>query len=186
MNTDLDLSARRGRGSPLLGQQLGNNQWKHCYIMLMEMALPNPVVTCGIYYRDEFLLIRRHDGAKKFGGLWAFPGGKVETGETVIGAIRREIKEETGLELTDRFFFVDSYFYGQSLGLHFAVFSTGNKVTCERGVEHQWLNDLTSLQSLPRIPGIDYHVVHTNKLMQSKSGELSLNAADYVPNKYIN
>jgi 8-oxo-dGTP pyrophosphatase MutT (NUDIX family) len=54
---------------------------------------PIPVVTCTIYKGKQFLVIRRRDGAKKFGGHWGFPGGKVEIGETIAGAIRREVKE---------------------------------------------------------------------------------------------
>ncbi|HUD10908.1 MAG TPA: NUDIX domain-containing protein [Candidatus Saccharimonadia bacterium] len=150
------------------------------------MDLPNPVVTCSVYYEDTFLVIRRRDAAKKFGGLWAFPGGKVEKSETVAGAIRREILEETNLELTDRLFFIDSYYYGSSLGLHFAVFAINNDVTCEAGVEHLWLASLDELQALPRIPGIDYHVVRANELMAGPTSETSLDAIDYVPAKYLN
>lgn len=147
---------------------------------------PIPVVTCTIYQGDKFLVIRRHDKAKKFGGLWAFPGGKVEIGETIAGALVREVKEETDLDLKDQALFIDSYHYGDSFGLHFAVFAKSGKVTCEAGVEHRWLEDLAALQKLPRIPGIDFHIVKATELMTQTSPGLSLNTIDYTPEKYIN
>lgn len=147
---------------------------------------PITVVTCTIYYKDKFLVIRRHDEAKKFASVWGFPGGKVEVGETVIGALRREITEETELELTDEFFFVDSYYYGDSLGLHFTAFATGGAVVCEPGVEYEWLENIEELQKLPRIPGIDFHIVQSDKLRTKGAEGLSLNAVDYTPDKYLN
>ncbi len=150
------------------------------------MAAPTPVVTSTVYYRDSFLVIRRHDKAKKFGGTWGFPGGKVEQGETIAGALVREVKEETGLQLEDKLLFLDSYYYGDSLGLHFAVFSKSDKVTTEPGVDYQWLNSLKELQKLPRIPGIDFHILQAGKLIDQQSSFLSLSAVDYLPGKYIN
>ena len=147
---------------------------------------PTPVVTCTIYYAGKFLVIRRRDDAKKFGGTWGFPGGKVECGETIAGALAREVTEETALNLEDRPLFVDSYFYGDSLGLHFAVFSKSDAVISEPGVEHKWLASLAELQQLPRIPGIDFHIVQAERLLAQDSALLSFGAIDYIPSKYIN
>jgi 8-oxo-dGTP diphosphatase len=48
---------------------------------------------------DQVLLVRRKH--EPFAGCYALPGGFVEIGETVEGACRREVQEETGLEVSD-------------------------------------------------------------------------------------
>lgn len=48
---------------------------------------------------DELLLIQRADGIRK-GGHWCFPGGHVEPGENSRTALRRELAEELGIEIT--------------------------------------------------------------------------------------
>lgn len=144
------------------------------------------VVTCTIYSEDKFLVIRRRDGAKKFGGKWGFPGGKVEQGETIVGALQREVEEETGLRLEDRLLFVDSYFYGDTLGLHFTAFAISDDVTPEPEVEFKWLASLHELQELPRIPGIDYHITRTQALLKQDDALLSMRELNYTPDKYVN
>ena len=47
---------------------------------------------------DELLMIRRAAGVPK-GGTWCFPGGHVEPNENPRSAIRREFREELGLEI---------------------------------------------------------------------------------------
>jgi len=46
----------------------------------------------------KFLLVRQ--GSGYWGGLWIFPGGKLELGETLEAAARREVLEETGCDFT--------------------------------------------------------------------------------------
>jgi 8-oxo-dGTP diphosphatase len=46
----------------------------------------------------EFLLTSRPEG-KVYAGYWEFPGGKLEAGESVETALRRELTEEIGIEI---------------------------------------------------------------------------------------
>ncbi|WP_274424229.1 NUDIX hydrolase [Chelativorans sp. YIM 93263] len=52
-------------------------------------------VSLVVYADGHFLLVRR--GRPPAEGLFAFPGGRVETGETAEEAVLRELHEETGL-----------------------------------------------------------------------------------------
>ncbi len=45
---------------------------------------------------DQFLLTSRPEG-KVYAGYWEFPGGKLEAGESVEQALRRELQEERGI-----------------------------------------------------------------------------------------
>jgi len=51
------------------------------------------VVAAVIARGDDLLVTRRLDGAH-LGGLWEFPGGKVQAGESRVAALIREIREE--------------------------------------------------------------------------------------------
>ena len=50
--------------------------------------------------RGRLFLARRGIKAKNESGLWEFPGGSVEFGETMAAALRREMREEFGIEIT--------------------------------------------------------------------------------------
>ena len=57
-------------------------------------------VAVGVLLRSngEFLLTSRPPG-KVYEGYWEFPGGKLEAGETVEAALRRELQEEIGINI---------------------------------------------------------------------------------------
>ena len=58
-----------------------------------------PVVAAAISRADGRFLLQRRPAGKHHAGLWEFPGGKVETGETPAVALVREIAEELDIVL---------------------------------------------------------------------------------------
>ncbi|MGF1498024.1 MAG: A/G-specific adenine glycosylase [Elainellaceae cyanobacterium] len=71
-------------------------------IPMTESRAPVPHKTIGvavIWNGQGQILIDRRRQEGLLGGLWEFPGGKVEPGETVPACIQREIREELGIEV---------------------------------------------------------------------------------------
>jgi 8-oxo-dGTP diphosphatase len=65
------------------------------------MNLPTPVrVLAAVIERDGRFLICRRPAHKRHGGLWEFPGGKIESGETDFQAAERELAEELDVRVT--------------------------------------------------------------------------------------
>ena len=65
----------------------------------IEERVPVDVAVGVLVDRDgRFLLTSRPEG-KVYAGYWEFPGGKLEAGETVEAALRRELHEEIGIEI---------------------------------------------------------------------------------------
>jgi len=56
------------------------------------------VVACALIDADDRVLIAQRPAGKSMAGLWEFPGGKVEPGETPESALIRELSEELGVE----------------------------------------------------------------------------------------
>lgn len=58
---------------------------------------PQLAVSAGIFRDGKILLVRRAREPSK--GVYTFPGGRVEFGESLTEALAREIQEETGLKI---------------------------------------------------------------------------------------
>jgi len=58
------------------------------------------VAACALVDADGRVLLAKRPQGKSLAGLWEFPGGKVETGETPEKTLIRELKEELGIDVT--------------------------------------------------------------------------------------
>lgn len=64
------------------------------------MTSPGKIrVVAAVIERDGRYLVGERPTNKRHGGLWEFPGGKLEFGETVLVAARRELTEELGVQV---------------------------------------------------------------------------------------
>jgi 8-oxo-dGTP diphosphatase len=66
----------------------------------VNLELPHKQIGVAVIWNQtgQILIDRRKVGGT-MGGLWEFPGGKIEPGETVEACIAREIKEELAIEI---------------------------------------------------------------------------------------
>ena len=78
------------------------------------------VVAAVIEDNDRFLVTRRQAGVH-LAGLWEFPGGKIDSGETHAAALQREIREEldAGLEVGELVFHVTHEYPERTISLFF-------------------------------------------------------------------
>jgi len=78
-------------------------------------------VVAAVIRRDGKILITQRLDNVDLAGLWEFPGGKVEAGESFDAALQREISEELGVKIRigNEFFTVDHDYPTKSVRLHF-------------------------------------------------------------------
>jgi mutator protein MutT len=153
---------------------------------MKDKIYPNPVITFVIQYKGKYILLHRGKNEKNYADLWAFPGGKVELGETAIETIVREAQEEVGLTLKKKIAFLDTYAFGSSVGLAFLVEATSDKVTLSDDFQaYSWVSSLRDLKKYPCVPGIYNHLKYAlavrknNMFMQTRDANL-------LPKNYIN
>lgn len=65
----------------------------------MNITKPHFDVSAGILTEEGRILITRRPEGTHLGGLWEFPGGKQEAGETAEVCLKRELMEELGIRV---------------------------------------------------------------------------------------
>lgn len=64
----------------------------------MTSATLFPVVAAALIDGEGRVLLQQRPAGKAMAGLWEFPGGKIEAGETPEAALSRELREELGVD----------------------------------------------------------------------------------------
>lgn len=112
-------------------------------------------VAVGVLMRPggEFLLTSRPEG-KVYAGYWEFPGGKLEPGESVELALRRELQEEIGVTIGAALAWKEQMVdYPHALvRLHFRkVFDWSGCLQMNEGQQYSW--ERLPVQCAPVLPG---------------------------------
>ena len=104
---------------------------------------------------DHYFVTRRQKGVH-LEGLWEFPGGKCEAGESLADGLRRELKEELGVDavIGTEVLTVTHDYPDRSVELHFLSCRLLNSPIAMLGQEMRWVAR-TDLPSLPFPPADD-------------------------------
>jgi mutator protein MutT len=103
----------------------------------------------AIIKKDNRYLIQKRPSHGLLADLWEFPGGKRQTGETLIEALQREMEEELGVSLKEpRFLTKVTHAYTRfQVTLHAFSCQTEKKIRIEQG-KHKWIT-LKGLRHFP-------------------------------------
>lgn len=115
---------------------------------------PISAVSAAVFHEGRFLIVRR--GRPPAYGLYAFPGGRVEAGETLEDAVRREVREETGAIVDGVRHIIDIDIPSEAdaattefvLSVHFARFAGGDVVAGDDADTVAWL----TVEEMARLP----------------------------------
>ncbi len=117
-------------------------------------ALPRRiVVTAAVIEQDGRFLVTRRPRGVHLEGLWEFPGGKCEPGETHVASLEREMVEElaTGVVVGREVFTVTHAYPDRVVELHFFECRLTATPTAALGQEMRWVSR-EELRSLPFPP----------------------------------
>ncbi|MBU2876640.1 MULTISPECIES: 8-oxo-dGTP diphosphatase MutT [Alteromonadaceae] len=107
-------------------------------------------VAVGVIKRDNLIFISKRADDLHQGGLWEFPGGKIEANETVAQATARELHEEVGIDVVSQseFMLIEHDYGDKQVRLHIQLVEQFSNEPCgKEGQLTQWVA-IDSLASL--------------------------------------
>ena len=96
-------------------------------------------VTAAVIEKDGKVLIAKRRAGDRHGGRWEFPGGKIDSGETPEACLRRELKEELGIEADIGEFICKSSFTYMLVPLELLVYKARYVSGEFRAIDHDEL-----------------------------------------------
>jgi len=90
---------------------------------MTEAAQPIDVAVGILMKPNGDVLLGQRPAGKPYAGYWEFPGGKVDPGETILDALKREFMEELGIEVlsADEWCGVEHVYEHAHVRLHFFI-----------------------------------------------------------------
>ena len=98
-------------------------------------------VAVALILRDGCILMGERRADKVYPLHWEFPGGKLETGETAIGALRRELFEELAIEINVAEFWMSEI----------AEYSNGMTYDVSYFLVREWKGEISNQREFNRI-----------------------------------
>lgn len=156
----------------------------HCYAHRLNMQndlplsetrapLPHKQIGVAVIWNEQGqVLIDRRRAKGLLGGLWEFPGGKMEPGETIINCIEREIQEEIGIDIVvgDQLMTIDHAYthFRVTLNVHHCRYIAGEPqpLECE---EVRWV----TVDELDQFPFPKANVQIITALQQTQISQIS-------------
>lgn len=90
---------------------------------MTEVSRPIDVAVGILMKPNGDVLLGQRPAGKPYAGYWEFPGGKVDPGETILDALKREFMEELGIEVlaADEWCGVEHVYEHAHVRLHFFI-----------------------------------------------------------------
>ena len=117
------------------------------------------IVAAAVIARGGAVLVTRRLAGTHLEGLWEFPGGKCEPGESIPDCLTREIAEELGVTVVPReTMLVTTHRYPEkTVELHFIACAMNGEPVPQQGQEMQWI-ERTQLDAL-QFPEADRELI---------------------------
>lgn len=128
------------------------------------------IVACETYiiHNGKVLMHKRADNKEKFPGFWIGPGGHVDEGEDVLSTAIREVKEETGVDVSEKDIKLKVLAFHQHIDrgevwmeyLFRAVIPKSQKIKSSKEGKSQWIDIKKMLKMDKVFPPSKYYFDH--------------------------
>lgn len=120
----------------------------------LQMPVPAPiVVAAALVERSGLVLVTRRQPGVHLAGVWEFPGGKCDPGESLTQCLVRELREELAMEVTvgDEVFTTSHDYQDRRVELHFLRCEARSEPVARLGQDVRWVAraELGALQFPP-------------------------------------
>lgn len=133
------------------------------HIVAVTMVIANP--------EGKFLVVKRSEREIAHPGKWALPGGKMEDDDSVMATLKKEAKEEAGLEIEDRKVYLnDAHFIrpdAQTVKVFtYLVFAKAFDVKISPDfTDYKWIN-LDEVDRLDCLVNLKFELVRAEKYLR--------------------